>query len=352
MASRSRTRSSRSPLSGTREPAMPIRTGSRPAVSSLVGLVILVTIVQVTQPSRPIRASQEEPVLTESPQDGPRPSPLVDDEEQALAEFLDTYRLAPGQDLKRIPPPRPEEGIRVWSGRMRPRQPGLEVGDLPRLRAMLLDWRDPDQLGVRATMSGGHEGWTIREIPRLLGMVRNSYEIEGDPELLEMEIGGDWIFRMGVPAERLVRPLEAILQRATRRRMRLALRRVERAVVVARGRYRPSPLPGHADAEIEVYARELAREDGRGGGQGGFPYFLEWLGEWIGRPVLNEVESPPQGPIRWHSNQREPASEQTRREDRDETRVLKHLEEQTGLTFARQNRPITILFVERATSPK
>ena len=330
---------------------MPIRTGIRPAVSSLVGLVMLVTIVQVTQPFRSIRASQKEPVLTESPQDGPGPSSLVEDEEQALAEFLDTYRLAPGQDLKRIPPPRPE-GIRVWSGRMRPRQPGLEGRDLPRLSAMLLDWRDPDRLGVRVTMSGGHEGWTIREIPRLLGMVRTPYEIEGDPELLKMEIGGDWIFRRGVPAERLVRPLEAILQRATRRRMSLAIRRVEREVVVARGRYHPSPLPGHADAEIEVYARDLAREDDRGGGHGGFPYFLEWLGEWIGHPVLNEVESPPQEQFRWHSNQREPASEQTRREDRDETLVLKHLEEQTGLAFARQNRPIKILFVERATSPK
>jgi hypothetical protein len=32
--------------------------------------------------------------------------------------------------------------------------------------------------------------------------------------------------------------------------------------------------------------------------------------------------------------------------------VLKHLRDQTGLTFAREKRPIRILFVERATVNK
>ena len=96
-------------------------------------------------------------------------------------------------------------------------------------------------------MFGRSEGWTIRELPRCAGMGLHSYEIEGDPELLKTEVGGDWIVRKGVPAEQLVQPLEAILQRAIRQRITLALRRVEREVVVARGRYRPSPLPGHAE---------------------------------------------------------------------------------------------------------
>jgi hypothetical protein len=39
-----------------------------------------------------------------------------------------------------------------------------------------------------------------------------------------------------------------------------------------------------------------------------------------------------------------------RREDHDEALVLQHLQEQTGLTFARERKPIRILFIERARS--
>ncbi len=67
---------------------------------------------------------------------------------------------------------------------------------------------------------------------------------------------------------------------------------------------------------------------------------------------MNEVETPPKANISWHSNERDPSTEQTRREDRDEAMVLKHLQEQTGLTFTREKRPMRILFVERPTSPQ
>jgi hypothetical protein len=36
------------------------------------------------------------------------------------------------------------------------------------------------------------------------------------------------------------------------------------------------------------------------------------------------------------------------REDHDEALVLQHLQEQTGLTFTREKKPIRVLFIERA----
>ena len=198
------------------------QTCSKPTVSSFVGLVILTTIIPATLTFRHIRASQNEPILVGGPQDGPEPPSLVKDQERALAEFLDTYRLAPGQDLKRIPPPRPK-GIRVWYIRQRPRLG--DIGGLQDIRAMAFAWRDPDQLHVSSSMFGRSEGWTIRDLPRWLGMGLYSYDIEGDLELLKTEVGGDWIVREGIPAEVLVQPLEAILQRAIRQRITLALRR-------------------------------------------------------------------------------------------------------------------------------
>jgi hypothetical protein len=62
--------------------------------------------------------------------------------------------------------------------------------------------------------------------------------------------------------------------------------------------------------------------------------------------VVNEVEAPPTVVI-WHQHARRPSTEQTQREDHDETLVLQHLHEQTGLTFTREKKAIRALFVER-----
>jgi hypothetical protein len=318
-----------------------------PAASSLGGLTIAVMIAVAMPSLYHIQASQKEPLARPEVQEAARPAPPAPDEKKALEAFLQTYRLAPGQNLKLVPPPRPQ-GIRIWYARKDPRK----VDRLDDARAMVFGWRGPDQLRIMASMFGGKEGWAIQDLPRRLNMDIEPVQIEGDPELLKTEVAGDWIVRQGVPAEQLLPPLEAILQRALRLRITLALRRVERDVVVARGRYRPSPLPGHAEGELEVYSRKFDRDDDGASGVGSFPAFLRWTGEWIGRPIVNEVETPPKANVSWHVNERDPSTEQTRREDRDEAMVLKHLQEQTGLTFTREKRPMRILFVERPRSEK
>jgi hypothetical protein len=312
----------------------------RNAASQLFGGAVTLAIIVLAWPSLPdTLGAQKEP----GPPEGARPDAPIPDEKQALADFLDTYRLAPGQNLKRIPPPRPA-GIRAWYRRRNPRRPE-RVNDA---RAMVFGWRDPDRLEIRATMFGGREGWAIGHLPRWLGLDLDSLDIEGDPELLATEVGGDWIVRDGVPPEQLIRPLEGILQRALRRRISLELRQVERDVVVARGRYRPSPLPGHAAGEVEIYARQVIRDEDAASGAGNFPSFLDAVARWNGRRIVNEAESSPELRLSWRYNERKPPTPQTRLEDHDERPTLDHLQEQTGLTFTREKRPVRILFVEQA----
>ena len=86
---------------------------------------------------------------------------------------------------------------------------------------------------------------------------------------------------------------------------------------------------------------------GAGGGSGKFPTFLKWAGEWIDRPLVSDVEAPPTENIEWYYNARSPFTEQMQREDHDETLVLQHLHEQTGLTFTREKKPIRVLLFER-----
>ena len=206
---------------------------------------------------------------------------------------------------------------------------------------------------MSSSMFGSAEGLTIRELPRWLNMGLYSYEIEGDPKLLNTEVGGDWIVREDVPAEQLIQPLEAILQRAIRQRITLALRRVERDVVVARGRYRHSPLPGHADGEIEIYARELDQDDDRASGAGVLPAFLNWTAEWIGRPIVNEVESPPKAKIVWHHGRRGSRSHVGAQTSRGADRAYVHAGEKTDADPVRRaDSDIQIVHGEDRTDPR
>jgi hypothetical protein len=120
--------------------------------------------------------------------------------------------------------------------------------------------------------------------------------------------------------------------------------------VVVRGRYRASPLPGHDRAEVEIYARGVIPRERGGWHWEAFPALLDKLALWIGRRIINEVESPPEWMLLCRFHERRPSTEQTRREDHDETLVLEHLQGQTGLTFTRERRSIRILFVERPKS--
>ena len=129
----------------------------------------------------------------------------------------------------------------------------------------------------------------------------------------------------------------------------MTFRQVERDVVVARGTYHHTPLEGRAANTIEIYGKQVVPGGGGAGGGGGdFAMFLKWVGEWIGRSVVSGVEAPPKEQIAWYCNERNPFIEQTRREDHEEALVLRHLQEQTGLAFARERRPIRILFIARA----
>jgi len=310
---------------------------------SRCGFLALAMLALVMPSLRGTPAGRQGSVDRQDAQDATKATPKVDTDEEALKEFLQIYRLVPGQDLKRIELPRPD-GIRVhWKKDHQGREDGLAD-----LVAMTFQWRDPDQLQSWSHRYGQGNGWSLRELPRYLDMDVYPTEIEGDPNLLKAEVSGDWIYRVGVPDERMAAALESILQRALRLRITVKFRLVERDVVVARGRYRHSPVARRSKNQVEIYGKQIVPNGGgAGGGTGKFPMFLKWVGEWIERPVVSEVEAPPKD-IEWFYNARSPFTEQMHREDHDEALVLQHLQEQTGLTFTREKKPIRVLFIERA----
>jgi hypothetical protein len=307
------------------------------------GLLALATAALLMPSVRGTPAARHGAVDRAQSQDLQEPAAKAGNDERALKEFLEIYRLAPGQNLKRVEPPRPD-GIRAFMNRT---HPGF-ANRADEFAAMTFRWSDPDRL-VRWAMTTSDAGYYLRDLPRYFEMGIYPAEIEGDPELLKQTVTGDWIYRVGVPDEQMVVALESILQRTLRMRITMKFREVDRDVVVVRGRYHYSPLAGRSKNQVEIYAKQvIPGGGGAGGGSGKFPEFLKWVGDWIERPVVSEVEAPPQGGIEWFYNARSPFTEQMRREDHDEAQVLRHLQEQTGLTFTREKKSIRVLFVERA----
>lgn len=266
-------------------------------------------------------------------------------DDTALQDFLRAYRLAAGQNLKRIEPPRPI-GAAVWWKR----KFAANGGTGPQgFGAMVFRYGDPDHLENYGGLFGpATQGYPVRNLPEAIGMDVDPAEIEGDPALLQSTVTGDWIFREGVPPVRMVDSLESILQRGLRLRIRLTFRQVERDVVVARGQYHYLPLPGRSKNEIDLYGHQLVKNKNATSGTGDLPNFLKSVGGFIGRPVVNEVETPPKEPISWFNHVRSPFTERMRQEDHDEALVLQHIQEQTGLTFRREMKPIRVMFIERA----
>ena len=257
-------------------------------------------------------------------------------------KLLRIYRLAPGEDLKLVPHPRPG-GLGAWLNR---EQPG-RGGDLDNYAGLVFRWRDPDQLELWGTIGGAGEGFQIRLLPQMFETGIGRHEIKGEPELLETEVSGDWVYREGVPAEQRIRSLEKIIQQTYETPFVLQFRPVERDVVVARGRYHSSPVAGRSKNQVEIYAKKMvANGRGEGGGNGTFREFLTDVGEYIERPVVSEVEAAPES-IEWVLNGRTQYTEQERQEDHDEGLVLQHLSEQTGLTFTRERKTKRVLFAER-----
>jgi hypothetical protein len=258
-------------------------------------------------------------------------------EKQALAEFQKLYALPKDADLKRVGRPFPDSRQTFWDQTF----PGQRATP----SALYLRFQD-GKVKWHAGLIGG-EGITLRDLPRQL-VDFFPQKVEGPPDLLDTLIDGDIVVRAGVPAKRIIPALEKILRQECNVPVRLSLREVERKVIVVTGKYKANPLKGRASNRIEIYGETLI-EDGTGGGGGGnFRELLDWVGMFIGRQLVSEVEEAPSVQLSWHYNERSKFTAEQRAADRDERLVLKHLAEQTGLTFTEATRRVPVLFVERA----
>ena len=258
-----------------------------------------------------------------------------DSEEKAHAAWRKVYHLERDQVVRRVAPPFiPERMVDVES-----RFPFLKQNRDRRGFVMTLIYHEKGGTLQNPSMSfSGAPDAKGRQLIHLIEGVGGIFaqDVEGPKELLETEISGDFLVREESKKADVIAALERILWLECELKIKLSLREVERDVIVARGKFTFKPrIEGRND--IDLYGSELGPEGG-GGGTGNFAEFLEWTGRFIdpAKRIVNEVETAPAGDVSWRLHGA----------DHESKIVLKHLEEQTGLTFTPGTRKVRVLFVE------
>ncbi len=290
-----------------------------------------------------------------------------EDSRRLLDEFRTTYALPDDAVVKRVAPPFTAgrmEYYRVHEARQAkilPEGPdymwfywGHATAKPRRLREGNLNlggmgWIGDDGKPVAAlitTLTGGYY-----HHHRGKGGVQ-PYELLGDQQLRGTKITGDWVVRAGASPEKIVEGLEAVLREECSLPIRLRLMEAERKVLVAKGEYSYSPLPGNQgqlDEYGDYHLVDIFDKD-RNRLQGGrgvtLDHVLRGASKFIGRPIYNQVARTPEQRIVWRWSARR-YREIREKGDVDESAVLDNLAKQTGLTFEQETRRVRVLLVER-----
>jgi beta-lactamase regulating signal transducer with metallopeptidase domain len=251
--------------------------------------------------------------------------------------FDQLYALRPGQVLKRVDLPYPEERsdyLFYTSSRW--------DGDYPYNYVFQWDGR----LRLRGSFWQGQ----LRDDVLVFALGLRKAEIEGPRELLEMRVSGDWIVRPGARKADLLKALETIFRDEIKQPVAFTERDVERDVLVVKGRYRFHALgdvPG--DTVVHIGTDALPPRDG-GGGSGTLKEMFDWLGNRTNSGIVDESESSA-GTARlvWRDHLDEPIKGiATIDEDWAKLgRVLENLTKQTELTFHSERRRVKMWVVSR-----
>jgi hypothetical protein len=257
---------------------------------------------------------------------------------KALEEFNKLYALKEGEVWKHVAPPF-VSGRAVYYRTTSPSQ----AEAMPSGPDMMLFFWQAKQLKNWGMCFGSSDD-LLDPLKTLAGIY--PHEIEGDKELLKSsQIHGDWVFREGTPKKEAVAELERVLNKKCNLPVKLSLRDVKRKVIVAAGEFKFHPMPGH-NGGIGIYIYDKEPET-HGGGSGRFEKFVSDVSQFINTRIVSDLKNPPKDELGWYFGDSMPNPLVEKVGDRDVASVLKHVTEQTGITFKEDTRIMPVLFVER-----
>ena len=284
------------------------------AIALWLGVVAYVVSLAVALPCLTAQenypsATQEQPPAPASPSSAPN-----DASDLLLEEFQQTYALPDGKVVKRVPPPYVPGRLAFY--RVHDAEQARIIPEGPEFMLFKWDRRTPDPLPTdwprEGRLSEAEMGWVGgkgQEVAYLVESITgiHPYEIQGDHQLLQTGVSGDWVFRDGVAPKKLLQGLQDALRTECKLPIRFRLVRKDCQVIVATGQYTFQPLPGNADYtdeafvpwdRIDVYEKDRSALVEEGGGT--LDDVFDIIARFINRPVVNEVSRLPQNAVCWH----------------------------------------------------
>ena len=315
-----------------------------------------------------------------------QPAPVSSANKEAskklLADFRQSYALPDDKVVRHLAPPFSPGRLEFYR-----KHHAEQAKSAPEGPEYMWFWWDrrPNPLPLNwpsyleGRLSSGGMGWVGGKGVEVVRLVESftrimSHEIEGDRKLKWTRIAGDWVVRDGVPAEKMLQGLEAVLREECKAPIRFRLAEKDRQIIVVSGKYNYRPMPGRSTVtedhrsgyegndlqdydQLEIFARDrngLTEEQ-----SGDLAHLLSFLTWYLDRPVIGagirlpanmESSKPSERDhlLEWRSGNWRLRDEALEKGTLDEAAILKHLSEQTGLTFGEKTRRMRVLDIERA----
>lgn len=259
------------------------------------------------------------------------------DRSEIESRFARKYFLSDSQVLRHFVVP-PEDKLRQqWLDAIFPKR-----GTTRPPTTLYLIWKNGKPNWHGATF-GGRQGVQLKSLLPMLRLVSTPW-IDGDEQLLEMLIEGDWLIAGDADRNEALAEIEQILRDQWKKPVRLQFRKVDREVCVVRGDWDFHPISDKFP-NVQIYGDYIREDSGSGGGSGDFKMFLTAVGRWIDLPVIDEVGNGPEDKISWRFHAPSPFTDEQLKRAHDPGQVTTNLMIQTGLQFEKETRPCEILFV-------
>lgn len=170
-------------------------------------------------------------------------------------------------------------------------------------------------------------------------------ELEGDEDLIQLPIPGDFLFRERASKEDLLNELQAIVSDEAGTAVTITFRDVERTVYTASGEFKLDLAEGRS--LIDMNGGPHSGVSSEIVGQGNLTNFLRSLSAYINLKIISNVKP---GDDVFHWSERTYDLDSTNAADRfpiDPSIVLKQITKQTGVQFTEEKQLLKVLFVER-----
>jgi RNA polymerase sigma factor (sigma-70 family) len=285
------------------------------ALAPLCIIAIILTVQAVTG-----RNPTPTPSAMRPPATAPATQPQI-----RQPTFEDAYALAPGEILKRVPPPPIAARQRLFD-QLDPQRRSFD----PRAAYMLIS-TDKGVQNIRGPL-GPHTLHLLLSY----GLDIPAYSIDLPDTLRTMRLSGDWVVRQGSTDADKLPALARILERDWNLKITFTRQTIEREVLVAKGQFKP------ADAKLTpmIDLCTTQRPTGKDHAEGDLPALLRTAGELAGVMILDESASPKNVKLHWRFGKG--VLPNTPLDDENATLLLDHLADQTGLEFKREIRPVEL----------